>query len=228
MDHRFGLAAASIVLVFGAACDTGRQAERVEGTLPEDCSDGADNDANRLFDCDDTGCAATAACRPKAAGKGTGPAVEPPPPVPPAREPSIRMENYTNTRFGYSVSYPATFAAQPEAENGDGRRFIDAGGAALAVWGMWDALDEGIAGAYRSANSQPGRVVTYHTLNSHGYVVSGLEGSTVFYENRIVSDAGEGAAVFTVLRFTYPVAAKAMYDPMVKPISESLRPGRPI
>ena len=35
---------------------------RFEGTEPGDCSDDADNDADGLFDCDDSGCAASPLC----------------------------------------------------------------------------------------------------------------------------------------------------------------------
>ena len=33
-----------------------------EGTLPGQCGDGADNDANGLFDCDDPGCQGAPVC----------------------------------------------------------------------------------------------------------------------------------------------------------------------
>ena len=36
--------------------------ERIEGTEPNDCSDGADNDADGLFDCDDDSCAGAPVC----------------------------------------------------------------------------------------------------------------------------------------------------------------------
>jgi hypothetical protein len=41
---------------------------RIEGTEPGDCEDGADNDADGLFDCADPGCAASPVC----AGGGAG------------------------------------------------------------------------------------------------------------------------------------------------------------
>ena len=37
-----------------------------EGTRAGECSDGADNDGDGLFDCDDDDCAADAACMPEA------------------------------------------------------------------------------------------------------------------------------------------------------------------
>ena len=46
---------------------------RFEGTEPGDCEDGADNDADGLFDCDDSGCAASPLCDGGTGGtSGTG------------------------------------------------------------------------------------------------------------------------------------------------------------
>jgi len=44
------------------------EALRVEGTEPGDCTDGADNDADGLFDCDDATCSGSPDCR----GSGDG------------------------------------------------------------------------------------------------------------------------------------------------------------
>lgn len=44
---------------------------RIEGTEPGDCSDGADNDADGLFDCNDDGCAGAPDCTDTAGDGGT-------------------------------------------------------------------------------------------------------------------------------------------------------------
>ncbi|MEC7948797.1 MAG: hypothetical protein VX265_14615 [Myxococcota bacterium] len=47
----------------GGASETGLSGvDRQEGTEPGDCRDGADNDADGLFDCDDPGCAGSPDC----------------------------------------------------------------------------------------------------------------------------------------------------------------------
>ena len=49
-----------LVIPFAIGCDEElvvKPLDRIEGTEEGDCSDGADNDADTLFDCDDDGCA---------------------------------------------------------------------------------------------------------------------------------------------------------------------------
>ena len=45
---------------FSFACSD--QDERIEGTQPGDCTDGADNDADGKFDCKDDGCSGAPDC----------------------------------------------------------------------------------------------------------------------------------------------------------------------
>lgn len=61
------MGARTIVLtaLSGALLFTACVEERIEGTEPGDCSDGADNDADGLFDCDDPNCAGAPACSPR-------------------------------------------------------------------------------------------------------------------------------------------------------------------
>ena len=63
------------IAVAGTGCGgesaTERTGIRFEGTEPGDCIDDADNDADGLFDCDDSGCAGAAACSSGGTG-GTG------------------------------------------------------------------------------------------------------------------------------------------------------------
>lgn len=74
----------SLALLFLAGCppapedeDSGEEA-RVEGAEGGDCSDGADNDQDGAFDCDDDGCAASPDCGTEnAAPSGAAIAIEP-------------------------------------------------------------------------------------------------------------------------------------------------------
>lgn len=51
-----------VFLFFVVAVSVACQPGRVEGTEPRDCSDGADNDADGLFDCDDPSCFGSPVC----------------------------------------------------------------------------------------------------------------------------------------------------------------------
>ncbi|MGB5284367.1 MAG: hypothetical protein WBN29_07635, partial [Polyangiales bacterium] len=54
------------IAMVGVGCGVESAGERAglrfEGTEPGDCEDGADNDADGFFDCDDSGCAASPLC----------------------------------------------------------------------------------------------------------------------------------------------------------------------
>ena len=55
-------------------------------------------------------------------------------------------KTYHNQRFGYRIDYPADFRPQPEADNGDGRRFTSPDGqAVLSAYAGYNALDGGLA-----------------------------------------------------------------------------------
>ncbi len=70
----------SLALLFLAGCPAAPEDEeaRVEGAEGGDCSDGADNDQDGAFDCDDDGCAASPDCGTEnAAPSGAAIAIEP-------------------------------------------------------------------------------------------------------------------------------------------------------
>ncbi|MBK9645722.1 MAG: hypothetical protein IPO67_11320 [Deltaproteobacteria bacterium] len=56
--------ALTLVLVL-SACREDTLPPPVEGQTPGDCSDGADNDVDGLFDCEDSGCKGAAECAPE-------------------------------------------------------------------------------------------------------------------------------------------------------------------
>jgi hypothetical protein len=69
----------SLALLVLVGCGGGKE-DAAEGTAAGDCRDGADNDADALFDCDDDGCAASPDCEgsaDNAAPSGAAIAIEP-------------------------------------------------------------------------------------------------------------------------------------------------------
>jgi len=61
-------------------------------------------------------------------------------------------------------------------------------------------------------------LVKYKTLRPNFYVVSGLDGDMVIYEYRRLE-----RGVFYTLYLEYPLSQKAIYDPLIKPMLDSLR-----
>jgi len=119
--------------------------------------------------------------------------------------------DYTNSRFGYSITYPdGLFAPQPEAENGDGRHFTALhGGADLAVWGGYNALSEtpnDIAGeTMAQCTGTP-----YKLVKPTVVVVSCATKDGVVYRKTYIR-----GDVLTSFELTYPASEKARWDAVI-------------
>ena len=79
--------------------------------------------------------------------------------------------------------------------------------------------EKALAWAKRS-EAQAGHEVTYEVRRDNWYVVSGLDGSTIFYEKGIVS-----SGVLVHARLEYPQSLKKEMGPVVKRVTGSLHPG---
>ena len=130
---------------------------------------------------------------------------------------------YVNARFGYELSYPTDrLVAQPEASNGDGRRFRARDGSAeMAVWGGYNALEQSPAALARAVVDTDcgGRTPALRVARADLVAVSCLkaDGRIVYQKTLIHSD------VLTTLRFDYPAAERATWDPVVKRVSASMK-----
>lgn len=126
---------------------------------------------------------------------------------------------YENARFGTTVSFPAELfdtRMDPPA-NGDGMTWTNTEGASLAVYGSNNALmvdEAGLLADMRS--SQPG--TTYSASGDGWVVVSGIEDGQVFY-HRIVFGSDD---VLHGVLLRYPLDLKPVYDPLIKPIMDTL------
>ena len=88
---------------------------------------------------------------------------------------------YTNVRYGYAICYPsAVLRPQPEAANGDGRRFASRDGAELLVFGQWNPEDTELSdwatSEARIYTGDRGRV-TYRIARGNWIVLSGTDGN---------------------------------------------------
>lgn len=135
-----------------------------------------------------------------------------------------KAETYVNARFGYALRYPAALLApQPEAENGDGRRFLARrGSATLSVWGAYRAADpaqspKAIARAYE-ADCAP-RSVTYEAIRPTLVAFScRTPAGRILYQKTLLD--GE---VARSVRFDYPADERATWDRVVEEVSASHR-----
>jgi hypothetical protein len=132
---------------------------------------------------------------------------------------------YCNARFGFCVSYPNTFKAQGESDNGDGQEFISADGKASLL-----AYRDGREAVYESeaeCKSQSflsditpdeTKQITFKKKGENFYVVSGYQGSMIFYQKTIFTDQGMMTAIFT-----YPVNQKTKYDSYCAKLFETFK-----
>lgn len=139
-----------------------------------------------------------------------------------AQDPDQAFADYVNARFGYACAYPADFEPQPEADNGDGRRFLSVKrNAEAACWGsvlfMGDMAEE--AADIIGIMEEAGTSVTYSRVEPDWFVLSGFEeDGRIFYRRTILRD---GVLVSFLLR--YPQSSRDAFDPVVAAMAQGLR-----
>jgi hypothetical protein len=132
-------------------------------------------------------------------------------------------KTYHNARFGYHIDYPADFRPQPEAGNGDGRRFVSPDGqAVLSTYASYNALDGGLATDRRLARQgwqEKHATITLDQLTRTGYVLSGQVQGRIFYEKTVLK-----ANTFTTFLWEYPAGRKAAMDAVIGHTIQTLQP----
>jgi len=165
--------------------------------------------------------------------KKTAPPAEPPstsvkdPPSLPSKA-NVRAENppqdwqiYVNKRFGTRIHYPADLLPTGFSSlNGDGVTMKSSDGRIeLRVFGGFNALEHTPREheAWLRGDMRNG-AVTYKARNKEWFVLSGMEGGSIFYEKRLFSADGETIHGFS---FRYPAAEKTAMDPIVERLSKT-------
>ena len=126
---------------------------------------------------------------------------------------------YTNHKYGYVLAWPRRLLKPlGESDAGDGQIFAAPDGQSeLRCWaGFNDVLEQTIPEAFAQALREPSRQVTYKHLNKDFFVISGLEGSTIFYRKTILSHG-----VLATFELVYASGLKDLFDPLIKEISSS-------
>lgn len=125
---------------------------------------------------------------------------------------------YTNARFGTSVTFPdEVFTSHAEApDNGDGLLWMAGDGASLAIYGANNALEQ--TPKQMADFVSKGLDVSYRKIGRDWLVVSGHDGSDIFYQR--IEFGRDGVLHAFLLK--YPAKTKAKYDPLVRGIADSL------
>jgi hypothetical protein len=131
---------------------------------------------------------------------------------------------YQNDRYGTTIDYPDTFKPDPPPNADDGRTFKNADGAKFSVSAAYGGIGSNLAD-YRNfiiKHLAPKQTVTFQARAKTWFVLSGTQGSDIFYERHMLSHGGEMTEDFVI---SYPATAKAAYDPIVARMSASFRSG---
>jgi hypothetical protein len=128
---------------------------------------------------------------------------------------------YHNSRYGYSIEYPASFKKQPPPANNDGRTFVSPDGkATLIVYGTFNVFNDTAESAYHKESKEIKDPGAYKTCGKNWYVISWVEGSTVIYVKAYV-----GKSSLNTFRFTYPSKQSREYNPITTHLEATFRPG---
>ena len=132
---------------------------------------------------------------------------------------------YLNERFGFSFRYPdGVFAPERRSEAGDGEVFTDAGGNARLLVGAFENADGHNVQSYMNfvrRDSYSGYELDYARRGQTWFVLSGENDQNVFYEKVMFSCSGRFISSFALI---YPIARKAMFDPVVEGIEKTFKP----
>lgn len=132
---------------------------------------------------------------------------------------------YDNVRFGYSICYPGDLLiAQPEADNGDGRKFTGKSGAELTVWGRYNVLEQDMHTLIGDL-SDDGATVTYRRTTKDWAVISGRSKGEVFYSKLVLErNAADGVDIVRVFRLIYPAGEAKTYDAVTIRLAKCFKP----
>lgn len=129
---------------------------------------------------------------------------------------------YCNAKNGYCVQYPTLLRPQPEADNGDGRRFILQGSpSTVSIFAsnapsVLDQTDKAYLTQLRSEAHQ--HSLAYESLKGNRYAYSYLTPQgNIFYGWAVVQ---HGTAY--QINFEYPQTEKSVFNPIIKQMTQSL------
>ena len=135
---------------------------------------------------------------------------------------AISYKTYGNSRFGYSIAYPAgILIPQGEADNGDGQKFLSKDEkVVMLVYGQFNVLNQTLKNAFSEAlrEGTPGGAVTYKLLKDNWFVVSGTVSNRVFYQKTMLV-----GNTFKTFRIEYPESQKAAFDRITVEIAKSFK-----
>ncbi|MUH59258.1 serine-threonine protein kinase [Bifidobacterium sp. GSD1FS] len=130
---------------------------------------------------------------------------------------SSATQTYANSRYGFTVTVPGDFAAQPESDNGDGKEFVNSSlNMTITAAAMHTTLtpQQYFDQTYRDRYN-----VSYSLVDGDVVVASWKDGSTIHYVRNILREG----VVYSV-SFEYPESNKPQCDPILEAVAPTLTP----
>ena len=122
------------------------------------------------------------------------------------------FQTYRNSRFGYSIVYPANILTpQREADNGDGRKFKSRDGKiVLTVFGRYNVNNRSLKAETDKALAdwkKDGATITYWKRVKNYFAISGYVGDNIFYEKTV-----QRGDQYNTYFYEYPKTLKKRMD----------------
>ncbi len=129
--------------------------------------------------------------------------------------------HYHNSRYGFELDVPGNLQAREAPANEDGRTFTDERSELLA-WGSNNVTSQSLDQAYREAldAARQDGPIGYQASGKNWFVVSWVNGESIVYQKTF-----HGPGCSQSFRLTYPLGQKSKFDPIVKRVESSFKPG---
>lgn len=137
----------------------------------------------------------------------------------------VKYSTYHNGRFFFSIDYPSSLLVmQDPPANNDGRIFLSRDSKVeMRAWASYNALFRSVEEQFaEDLKGHEGENVTYKTLSTNWFVISGLADGRIFYQKTLYHKFKE-TDVFYTFTIEYPKAEKGKYDQIVRRIEKSFR-----
>ena len=129
----------------------------------------------------------------------------------------VRYKNYFNSRYHFTIDYPADFIVEKAPFNGDGRRFSSKN-ATLTASCMMNVMDWNIKEDFESSKESK-HTVTYERISDNWYVLSGYDKDGKIYYTKTIYDTtiyfDEETEVIVTATLKFDASEKPLYDKIV-------------
>lgn len=124
---------------------------------------------------------------------------------------AIEYNSYTNSRYGFSIDYPADLIADHPPTNGDGLKFMSADGTvSLTASGINNVLSETCDSLYNKDLENLSVTPSYKSKSDNSFTISWEENGLIYYSHTVVGECSINNFIIH-----YPVSEQSKYGQVV-------------